>query len=84
MKRVLTLIILAVCATGVFAQRITEQEALDRALQYMSTSMNTGMRAPSRGGGAKPEHSACTGIQHHRQHRLGEYARQHAFMAQAV
>lgn len=55
MKKTILLFLLCLKVCWSYSQRITEQEALDRALQYMSTSMNTGMRAPSRGGGAKPE-----------------------------
>ena len=55
MKKTVLLFLLCLNVCWSYSQHITEQEALDRALQYMSTSMNTGMRAPSRGGGAKPE-----------------------------
>lgn len=55
MKKAVLLFLLCLNVCWSYSQHITEQEALDRALQYMSTSMNTGMRAPSRGGGAKPE-----------------------------
>ena len=55
MKKTVLLFLLCLNVCWSYSQHITEQEALDRALQYMSTSMNTGMRAPSRGGVAKPE-----------------------------
>lgn len=55
MKKAVLLFLLCLNVCWSYSQHITEQEALDRALLYMSTSMNTGMRAPSRGGGAKPE-----------------------------
>lgn len=54
MKRIIFIIVLVLTMTGTSAQHITEQEALDRAMLYMS-SMNGSKHAPSRGVDSKPE-----------------------------
>ena len=57
MKRILSIIVLALAMTGAFAQQITEQEAMERALQYMSSGKATNgrMLAPARKGSIKLE-----------------------------
>lgn len=57
MKRFLILLALGIATVGAYAQRITEQEAMKRALQYMKGSKSSAvakrMTAPAKGGGAK-------------------------------
>ena len=57
MKRIFTLIVPVMAIATAFAQPITEQEAMERALQYMSSSKVTNgrMLAPARKGGIKLE-----------------------------
>lgn len=39
MKRILTLVAMVLTATLTYAQQITEQAAMERALQYMNSQM---------------------------------------------
>ena len=58
MKRILTLVALLLTAAITYAQQITEQAAMERALQYMNSQMSAqvfGLRAPARGGSIKLE-----------------------------
>ena len=55
MKRILTFILLVFSITGVYAKHLTEQEAMERALQYMNSgkAVNGRMLAPARKGSIK-------------------------------
>lgn len=57
MKRILTLTLLALSLTGAYAQHLKEQEAMQRALQYMNggKATNDRMLAPARKGSNKLE-----------------------------
>ena len=57
MKRILTLIVPVLAIATAFAQPITEQEAMERALQYLSSGKVTNgrMLAPARKGSIKLE-----------------------------
>lgn len=55
MKRILTFILLVFSITGVYAKHLTEQEVMERVLQYMNSgkAVNGRMLAPARKGSIK-------------------------------
>ena len=56
MKRICVLIIMALTTAGAYAQQLSEQEAMERALQYLSSG-KTSVSAPGRDGGIRLEYT---------------------------
>lgn len=56
MKRICVLIIMALTTAGAYAQQLSEQEAMERALQYLSSG-KTSVSAPGRDAGIRLEYT---------------------------
>lgn len=56
MKRICIFIVLALTAVGAYAQQLSEQEAMERALQYLSSG-KTSVSAPGRDAGIRLEYT---------------------------